>query len=170
MNLFSLIREDITIRSGKSLIRILLALWFDTSLRLILNYRLGHYLSYNRNPFFSIIILYLKRRQLKKYSCDISYKAKIGRRIRFPHPIGIVIGMADIKDDVIIWQHVTLGSTGKGTQMAFPTINSNVKIFSTAQVLGSITIGIGARVGAHTLVFSDVPEGKVAVGIPAKIL
>lgn len=171
MNLFSLIREDISIRSEKSLIKAILVFWFNISLRLILNYRIGHFLSYNRNFLFNIIILYLKKRQHRRYGCDISFQAKIGRRIRFPHPIGIVIGTdVVIEDDVTIWQHVTLGSTGRDKKMAYPTIKSNVKIFSNAQIFGDVTIGFNAKIGAFALVLREVPEGKVAVGIPARII
>lgn len=139
------------------------------SFRLILNYRIGHYMSKRRNILFNILIMYLKKRQLVKYSCDISYEAKIGKNIRFPHPLGIVIGVGSvIEDNVMIWQNVTLGSKGANTKV-YPRIKSNVKIFSTAQIIGDVTVGENSKIGAFSLVLNDVPDNSTAIGIPAKI-
>ena len=114
----------------------------------------------------------LKKRQIKKYSCDISYKAQIGKNISFPHPIGIVIGEGSvIEDNVMIWQNVTIGSHGKkDKEMTYPVIRSGVKLYSGCQLLGSIEIGRNAKVGAGSIVLIDVPEDRVAVGVPAQVL
>lgn len=112
----------------------------------------------------------LKKRQIRKYASDISYQAVIGKNVSFPHPIGIVIGVGVvIQDNVGIWQHVTLGSVGKGS-MIYPVINKGAKLFANCQVIGNVTIGANAKIGASSLVLNDVPEDKTAVGIPAKII
>ncbi|AXG73158.1 hypothetical protein DVK85_02520 [Flavobacterium arcticum] len=134
-----------------------------------MNYRLGYYLAKRRNVIVNIILLHLKRRQLVRYGCDISYQAVIGKNVSFPHPIGIVIGVGSvIEDNVMIWQNVTLGSKGAETK-AYPHIKSNVKIFSAAQILGSVIVGENSRIGAFSLVLKNVPDNSTAVGIPAQI-
>lgn len=169
IELFRIIKLDLK-SYNKGGLRIILTLLFNRSLRLILNYRLGNFLQKRRNYIFNIWILYLKKRQLKYYNCDISYEAKIGSNISFPHPLGIVIGTGSIiGNNVKIWQNVTLGSNGKKDKK-YPIISNNVKIYANAQILGNIIIGENAIIGASTLVLKDIPNNKTAVGIPAKII
>lgn len=171
MRVYQCIKEDIEIHSDGGLHRKLLNLFFNQSLRLVLNYRIGNFLSKHRNVLTNLIILYLKKRMINRYSCDISYQATIGRRIRFPHPIGIVIGVgSQVKDDVMIWQHVTLGSSGKSNALTYPTIYSKVKLYSGAQIIGKLSVGENSVVGASSLVIKDIPDNVVAAGVPAKIL
>lgn len=145
--------------------------FFDSSYRLKLNYFIGRYLINKPNFFSKLLLAYLRNKQITKRNCHISYNAKIDKTIKFPHPIGIVIG-----DDVVIgknvkiWQQVTLGSHGKSTQIFdYPIIKEDVKIYAGAKIIGGETIGKGAIIGANAVVFIDVPPGKTAVGIPAKI-
>ena len=104
--------------------------------------------------------------------CDISPKAVIGKNISLPHPLGIVIGeKVTIGDNVKIWQHVTLGSTGKrDKEFTYPVIGNNVRIFTGATIIGNVKIGDHATIGAHALVLTDVPKGATAIGSPAKLL
>lgn len=167
-SLFEIISEDLKNYTNESLIRKLLIICFDVSFQLTLNYRLGSYLHKNRNFLVNIIILFLKKRQIKKYSCDISYQAIIGSNVKFPHPIGIIIGTdVIIKDNVKIWQNVTIGSKGN-LEKEYPVINSNVKIFTSAQVIGNIHIGDNTIIGASSLVITDLPSNSIAYGVPAK--
>ncbi|QYJ67295.1 serine O-acetyltransferase [Flavobacterium litorale] len=168
MGLLKQINSDLHHCGSRSIHRKALTFLFNVSFRLTLNYRLGYYLAKRRNFIVNIILLYLKKRQLVKYGCDISYQAIIGKNISFPHPIGIVIGVGTvIGDNVKIWQHVTFGSKGEAT-MSYPNVKSNVKIFSSAQIIGGVTIGENAKVGAFSLVLKDVPDNATAIGIPAK--
>lgn len=161
---------DLKNYSKGSVLRSILVISFNMSFQLTLNYRLGRYLHERRNMLTNIIIMYLKRKQIKKYGCDISYQAQIGENIKFPHPIGIVIGTGSIiKDNVKIWQHVTLGSKG-GTEKKYPIIENNVKIYSNSQVIGGILIENNSVIGASSVVFIDIPRNKTAVGVPAKII
>jgi serine O-acetyltransferase len=170
LGLLEIINSDLKNYGGDSFPRKLLILYFNNSFRLILNYRVGYYLARRRNFFFNLFILYLKKRQLTKYACDISYDAIIGTNIKFPHPIGIVIGLgAVVETNVKIFQGVTIGSKG-AEEKVYPHIKSNVKIFSGAQILGGVTVGENSRIGAFSLVIKNVPSTSTAVGIPAKIL
>uniref|UniRef100_UPI004049554C serine O-acetyltransferase n=1 Tax=Flavobacterium sp. TaxID=239 RepID=UPI004049554C len=169
MNLFKQINNDLINSGAKSLHRKLLVFFFNISFRLILNYRIGHYLSKRRNIIINICLLYLKKRQHIKFGCDISYNAIIGKNIKFPHPIGIIIGEGTIiEDNVKVWQHVTFGSKGD-SEMRYPYIKSKAKIYSSAQIIGGVTIGNNVKVGAFSLVMCDVPDNATAIGIPAKI-
>jgi serine O-acetyltransferase len=104
---------------------------------------------------------------------EIHPGAQIGRRLFIDHGMGVVIGeTAEIGDDVLIYHGVTLGgltleSTGKPGKR-HPTIGSNVAIGAGAQVLGPISIGEGARIGANAVVSRDVPMGETVTGIPAR--
>lgn len=95
---------------------------------------------------------------------------KIGRGVVFPHPVGIIIGdRSVIEDDVMILQNVTLGRRSM-EQPGCPTIGRGAKLMAGAVVLGPITVGEGAIVGANAVVVKDVPPGATVVGIPARQL
>ena len=102
--------------------------------------------------------------------CAISSTARIGRRLSLPHPIGIVIGNnAVVGNDVTLYQNVTLGSHGKpGAGQAFPIILDRVRIYAGAVVIGGVTIGEGATIGANSVVLNDVPAGETVAGAPAR--
>lgn len=162
--------KDLKRHGGSGIIRSIIVLLFNTSFQLLLNYRLGRFLHERRNPFSSLIILFLKRRQLVRYSCDISYQAIMGQRVHFPHPIGIVVGVGvEIQDDVMIWQGVTLGGLGRSSELkkGYPLIKSGVKLFSDCKVLGEVEVGECAIVAASALVNKNVPKRHLAVGLPA---
>ena len=92
--------------------------------------------------------------------------------MKLPHPIGIVIGDGVVvKDDVMIFQHVTLGSHGKNKkEMQYPTVESGVIIYPGVKIIGGVTIGENAIIGANSVVNIDVPANSTAVGVPCKIL
>ena len=102
---------------------------------------------------------------------DIHPAATIGCRVFIDHGVGVVIGeTAVIKDDVLIYQQVTLGGVSLSKGKRHPTVESHALIGAGAKILGNITIGEGAKIGANSLVIKDVPAGTTAVGIPARIL
>jgi len=168
LGLLKQINKDLEHFGGKGTVNNILTILFSIPFRLMINYRIGHYLSKRRNVLFNLLILYLKKRQLSRFSCDISYDAIIGNSISFPHPTGIVIGLGVIiEDNVRIWQNVTLGSKGN-KEKEYPHIKNNVKIYCSAQILGNVTVGEGSIVGACSLVLEDIPDNAIAIGIPAK--
>ncbi len=100
---------------------------------------------------------------------EIHPAARIGRRLVIDHGDGIVIGeTAEIGDDVLMYHQVTLGGTSLVGGKRHPTIGNNVILGAGAKVLGPITIGDGARIGANAVVLSDVAPGQTVVGIPAR--
>ncbi|WP_066650335.1 MULTISPECIES: serine O-acetyltransferase EpsC [Sphingomonas] len=104
-------------------------------------------------------------------SIDIHPGAKIGRNFFIDHGFTVIGETAEIGDNVTIYQCVTLGGTSPDNGVAgkrHPTLADNVIIGSGAQVLGPITVGVGARVGANAVVTKDVVPGAVMVGIPAR--
>ncbi|KQM64061.1 MULTISPECIES: serine O-acetyltransferase EpsC [unclassified Sphingomonas] len=102
---------------------------------------------------------------------DIHPGATIGRHFFIDHGFVVIGETAEIGDGVTIYQNVTLGGTSPDNGIAgkrHPTISDGAIIGSGAQVLGPITIGVRARVGANAVVTKDVPEGTTVVGIPAR--
>jgi serine O-acetyltransferase len=101
---------------------------------------------------------------------EIHPGAKIGKGLFIDHGYGVVIGETSIiGDNVLIYQGVTLGGTGKQKGKRHPTIGSNVVIGGGAKVLGDITIGDNSYVGANAVVIKDVPPNSTVVGIPGRI-
>lgn len=99
---------------------------------------------------------------------EIHPAAKIGKRVFIDHGMGVVIGeTAVVGDDVTLYHNVTLGGTHMFGGKRHPTIERGVIIGAGAQVLGDITVGVGARIGANAVVVRDVPASVTVVGIPA---
>ncbi len=93
----------------------------------------------------------------------------MGRRVFIDHGMGCVIGeTAEIGDDVTLYHGVTLGGVSLEKEKRHPTLENGVIVGSGAQVLGPVTVGAGARIGANAVVLKDVPPGVTMVGIPAK--
>ncbi|HZG87508.1 serine O-acetyltransferase EpsC [Paenibacillus sp.] len=102
---------------------------------------------------------------------EIHPGARIGRRLFIDHGMGVVIGeTCEIGDDVVLYQGVTLGGTGKEKGKRHPTIGSNVVVASGAKVLGSFTVGDYSRIGANAVVLQEVPPYSTVVGIPGRVV
>jgi serine O-acetyltransferase len=102
---------------------------------------------------------------------DIHPGATLGRRLFIDHATGVVIGeTAIVGDDVTMYQGVTLGGTGKQHGKRHPTLCDGVFVGNNANLLGNITIGENSRVGAGSVVLSDVPPNSTVVGVPAHIV
>jgi len=102
---------------------------------------------------------------------EIHPGAKIGKRLFIDHGFGVVIGeTAEIGDDVLLYQGVTLGGTGDERGKRHPTVGDRVVVGAGAAVLGNITLGNDCRVGAGAVVVHSVPAGATVVGIPGKIV
>ena len=102
---------------------------------------------------------------------DIHPGALLGRRLFIDHATGVVIGeTAIVGSDVTIYQGVTLGGTGKGHGKRHPTVCDGVFIGNNANILGNITVGENSRVGAGSVVLTDVPPNSTVVGVPAHIV
>ncbi|MDM0462699.1 serine O-acetyltransferase [Clostridium perfringens] len=137
------------------------------SIHVLIFYRIAHGL-------YKIKLFFLARliSQLGRFftGIEIHPGAKIGKGLFIDHGMGVVIGeTAEIGDNVTIYHGVTLGGTGKDKGKRHPTVGNNVIIGCGAKILGPISIGDGAKIGANSVVLKDVPKGKTAVGIPAVI-
>jgi serine O-acetyltransferase len=102
---------------------------------------------------------------------EIHPGAKIGRRLFIDHGMGVVIGeTAEIGDDVLIYQGVTLGGTSLKKEKRHPTLEDHVMVSAGASVIGPVRIGEGSRIGAGAVVVSSAPPYSTIVGIPGKII
>ena len=102
---------------------------------------------------------------------DIHPGALLGQRLFIDHATGVVIGeTAIVGSDVTMYQGVTLGGTGKQHGKRHPTICDNVFIGNNANILGNVTVGENSRVGAGSVVLTDVPPNSTVVGVPAHIV
>lgn len=147
-----------------------------TKLEVLLLYQSIHVLIFYRiaHGLYKIKLFFLARliSQLGRFftGIEIHPGAKIGKGLFIDHGMGVVIGeTAEIRDNVTIYHGVTLGGTGKDKGKRHPTIGNNVIIGCGAKILGPISIGDGAKIGANSVVLKNVPKGKTAVGIPAVI-
>jgi serine O-acetyltransferase len=101
----------------------------------------------------------------------VTYQKKIHTSVRFPHPTGIVISKnADLGEDVLIQQNVTIGNKSRAVSNCYPTINDNVVIHSGAVIVGDITIGENSTIGANSVVINDIPANSIAVEAPAQVV
>ncbi len=131
-------------------------------------YRRAHFF-YKHNMFF--IARSISQRAARKTGIEIHPGATIGRRLVIDHGHGVVIGeTAEIGDDVLIYQGVTLGGTGKDTGKRHPTIGNNVMISTGAKVLGPFKVGDNSRIAAGAVVLEEVPPDCTVVGVPARIV
>lgn len=113
----------------------------------------------------------ISQRSAHKTGIEIHPGATIGKRVVIDHGHGIVIGeTAEIGDDVMIYQGVTLGGTGKDIGKRHPTIESGVMIGAGAKVLGPITVGKNAKVAAGAVVVRDVEPNSTVVGVPGEVV
>lgn len=102
---------------------------------------------------------------------EIHPGARIGERLFIDHGMGVVIGeTCEIGDDVVLYQGVTLGGTGKEKGKRHPTIGNNVVIGSGAKILGSFTIGAQSNIGSNSVVLKEVPPNSTVVGIPGRVV
>jgi len=132
------------------------------------SYRIAHCLWLkNRKE----IALYLHNRISELFAVDINPAARIGAGILIDHATGVVIGeTAEIGDNVSILHEVTLGGTGKASGDRHPKIRQGVLIGAGAKILGNITVGEGAKIGAGSVVLDDVPPHVTVAGVPAKVI
>jgi serine O-acetyltransferase len=102
---------------------------------------------------------------------EIHPGATIGRRFFIDHGMGVVIGeTAELGDDVLLYQGVTLGGTGKEKGKRHPTLGNHVVVGTGAKVLGNIRIGDHVKIGAGSVVIHPVPDYSTVVGIPGRVV
>jgi serine O-acetyltransferase len=140
----------------------LLATW--PGIQALLAHRVAHAMHRAGVPVLPRAIAYVARALT---GIEIHHAAQIGEGLFIDHGAGLVIGeTAIIGDGVTLYQGVTLGGTGFETGKRHPTVQDNVTIGSGAKLLGPITVGHGAKIGANSVVITDVPPNSTVVGNP----
>lgn len=131
-------------------------------------HRLAHFLWRHKLRLFGRLLSQLNRFLT---GIEIHPGARIGRRFFIDHGSGVVIGeTAEVGDDVLLYQGVVLGGTTLERKKRHPTIGNNVVIGAAAILLGSITVGDGAQIGANSVVVNSVPPGATVVGVPGRVV
>lgn len=148
--------------------RVLDALLFFKGFHALETYRVSNWLwRSKRRPMAS----YLQSQISKEFQIDIHPAATIGYGIFLDHGTGVVVGeTAVVGNNVSMLHHVTLGGTGTRLGIRHPTVRDGVLIGAGATILGNVTVGEGAMVGACTLLTEDLPAHSTAVGVPARIV
>ena len=151
--------------AAKSVIEILLCY---PGFHAILAHRLAHRLYKAGVPLIPRVISQISRFFT---GIEIHPGAAIGRRFFIDHGMGVVIGeTAEIGDDCLLYQGVTLGGTGNEKGKRHPTLGSNVVVGTGAKVLGNIRIGSHVKIGAGSVVVHPVPDHSTVVGIPGRVV
>lgn len=168
--MFRILKEDIrTVFARDPAARNLLEVMFCYpgfhALRL---HRLAHFLWQRKLRLTARLLSHVNRFLT---GVEIHPGARIGRRFFLDHGMGVVIGeTAEIGDDVLMYQGVVLGGTSLEKKKRHPTIENSVVIGAAAILLGPITLGEGARVGANSVVVKSVPPGATVVGVPGRVV
>ena len=168
--MFKQIREDIHAvfdrdPAAKNTIEVVLCY---PGLHAIWAHRISHYL-YERQYFVLARLVSHIARFLT--GIEIHPGAKIGKGFFIDHGMGTVIGeTAEIGRNVTVYQGVTLGGTGKEKGKRHPTIGDNVVVATGAKILGSFTVGNDSKIGAGSVVLSEVPPHSTVVGIPGRVV
>jgi len=135
------------------------AVWF---------HRLSHWFWTHRFFFFGRLTSHIGRAMT---GIEIHPGATIGRSFFIDHGMGVVIGeTSEIGDNVTLFHGVTLGGTTWQKGKRHPTIGNNVVIGTGAKVLGPVKIGDNTRIGANSVVISEIPPNSIVVGIPGKVV
>ena len=131
-------------------------------------YRVAHWL-YGHKCLF--LARWVSQRAKRRTGVEIHPAAKIGRRLVIDHGTGIVIGAtAEIGDDCLLYQGVTVGGTGAAREKRHPTLGNNVMVGCGAKVLGPFRVGDNVKIAANSVVLREVPDNCTVVGIPGHIV
>ena len=169
MGIISNITEEIRIiRERDPAIHSSMEVFLYPSFKVMLHYRIAHRL-YEKGHYFWA--RWVSQRGVRKTGIEIHPGAKIGKGFFIDHGNGVIIGETTIiGDNVTLYQGVTLGGTGKEHGKRHPTIGNNVMISAGAKVLGSFTIGDNSKIGAGSVVLSEVPPCSTVVGVPGRVV
>jgi serine O-acetyltransferase len=141
---------------------------FYPGLHALIAHRIAHKLKYHNIPLLPRMISHIMRFLT---GIEIHPGATIGKKFFIDHGMGVVIGETTIiGDDVLLYQGVTLGGTGKEHGKRHPTIGNDVVIGTGAKILGNIKIGNNVRVGAGSVVINEVPDNSTVIGVPGRVV
>ena len=169
MGIIGNITEEIRIiRERDPAIHSSMEVFLYPSFKVMIHYRIAHRL-YEKGHYFWA--RWVSQRGVRKTGIEIHPGARIGKGFFIDHGNGVIIGETTvIGDNVTLYQGVTLGGTGKEHGKRHPTIGNNVMISAGAKVLGSFTIGDNSKIGAGSVVLSEVPPCSTVVGVPGRVV
>lgn len=169
MGLISYIKSEIqVIRERDPAIKSDWEVLLYPSFKVILHYRAAHWL-YKKEHYF--LARWVSQRGARKTGIEIHPGATIGKGLFIDHGSGVIIGeTAILGDNITLYQGVTLGGTGKEKGKRHPTLEDNVMVSAGAKILGSFTIGKNSKIGAGSVVLSEVPPNCTVVGVPGRIV
>src|SRR6185503_18730296 len=154
-DLWKQLREDWTVHGCD---------WTRPGFRAVATHRVGNWLIKRKSRIVRKVLWFLYRalhRYIRNhYGIELYHSTKIGRRVIFGHQSGIVIHpLAEIGDDCLIRQNVTIGAASDAQPRQAPKICARVTVGCGAVIIGNVTIGEGATIGPNTVVMTDVPDG-----------
>ena len=169
MGLISYVKEEMqVIMERDAAIKTPMEVFLYPSIKAIMRHRVAHWL-YEHKCFF--LARWYSQRTVRKTGIEIHPGATIGKGLFIDHGNGVIIGETTIiGDNVTLYQGVTLGGTGKEQGKRHPTIGNNVMISAGAKVLGSFTVGENSKIGAGSVVLSEVPSNCTVVGVPGRVV
>jgi len=169
MGFISYVKEEMqVIMERDAAIKTPLEVFLYPSFKAILRHRVAHWLYEHKHYFLA---RWYSQRTVRKTGIEIHPGATIGKGLFIDHGNGVIIGETTIiGDNVTLYQGVTLGGTGKEQGKRHPTIGNNVMISAGAKVLGSFTVGENSKIGAGSVVLSEVPPNCTVVGVPGRVV
>ena len=169
MKLIRYVKEEIkVIMERDPAIKTPIEVFLYPSFKAIMRHRVAHWLFEHKHYFLA---RWYSQRTVRKTGIEIHPGAKIGKGLFIDHGNGVIIGETTIiGDNVTLYQGVTLGGTGKEKGKRHPTIGNNVMISAGAKVLGSFTVGENSKIGAGSVVLSEVPSNCTVVGVPGRVV
>ena len=169
MGLISYVKEEMqVIMERDAAIKTPMEVFLYPSFKAIMRHWVAHWL-YEHKCFF--LARWYSQRTVRKTGIEIHPGATIGKGLFIDHGNGVIIGETTIiGDNVTLYQGVTLGGTGKEQGKRHPTIGNNVMISAGAKVLGSFTVGENSKIGAGSVVLSEVPPNCTVVGVPGRVV
>ena len=169
MGFFKNLKEEAdVIRERDPAMHSWLEIFLYPSFRAIIRHRRAHWM-YKHGLFF--LARWYAQRTAKITGIEIHPGATIGKGLFIDHGAGVVIGeTAIVGDNVTLYQGVTLGGTGKEHGKRHPTIGNNVMISAGAKVLGSFSVGDNSKIGAGSVVLTEVPPNSTVVGVPGRVV
>ena len=169
MKLIRYVKEEIkVIMERDPAIKTPVEVFLYPSFKAIMRHRVAHWLFEHKHYFLA---RWYSQRTVRKTGIEIHPGAKIGKGLFIDHGNGVIIGETTvIGDNVTLYQGVTLGGTGKEKGKRHPTIGNNVMISAGAKVLGSFTVGENSKIGAGSVVLSEVPPNCTVVGVPGRVV
>ncbi len=169
MGVISFIREEMAIvRERDPAIKSNMEVFLYPSFKAVVRHRVAHWLYQHKHYFLA---RWYSQKTVRKTGIEIHPGATIGKGFFIDHGNGVVIGeTAIIGENVTLYQGVTLGGTGKEQGKRHPTIGDNVMVSVGAKVLGSFTVGENSKIGAGSVVLSEVPPNSTVVGVPGRVV